>query len=218
MESLEGGIVSARMIGSPTPARGVGHHHSDPDEDDEVSGIQDEMELEPAGPARAPAELSWDELPTTVYAERSFSPRRPKLMSRSLAMMVWILGFLSGAVVSAIGLPTFKRAPGLIARGVALVQPTPIEMEAPRSMPIPTPAPTLSSQQEIAPDASELISDPPEAAPLAATTDAPPTVTTKKRNRARGRQPKASSSTSAEPATESEMPAPRAPWVDPFAD
>jgi len=216
METIEGGAVSAPILGAATPARGVGYLPIDADEE-----IPSSEDLSASTIKDGSDDRSWDEQPTTVFVE-PFSTRAPLLMSRSLAVMVGLLAFLSGAVVSAIGLTTLKHPPDLIARAAALIRLERVEKKEP---PV---APTLPSPQVIAPDLPEAAppadaelllsmpedSEPERAEPPAMTTfvaapEAPPAITPRIRHKRPSRSPRASSPT---------PPAAEVRWVDPFAD
>jgi hypothetical protein len=223
METIEGGVVSAPLLGAHTPARGVGYL---PVDEDLASG--EEIPGEDLAGADLPASTtrdgfdsrSWDDQPTTVYVE-TFSPRAPLLMSRSLAVTIGLLAFLSGALVSAIGFTTLKHPPALIARAAALVPLERVKTVSPPVAPappsLPATAPDLPEPPSLPP--AELLSVPELAAPESAgppvptaageaVAESPATVTPRALHRRAKRPPRGTPSS----------PAAEGSWVDPFAD
>jgi hypothetical protein len=197
METLEGGVVSAPLIGALTPAKGIGYlpEYSDESSDETFARAGEET-----------PQSDW------LLTEPDHQPRRVLATSRSLVSLVAVLAFISGALVTAV-LFTTKHSPLPVATPTptpaATVPPvaaSPTLLEAPPTIT----APVLPAEPEAPPPPSPAMSPPPKVtAPAVVAKPFRKALATKERDRekaALARFPK--------------MPAspPRASWVDPFAD
>jgi hypothetical protein len=188
METLEGGVVSAPLIGALTPEKGLGYlpaysaEHSE-DSDDTFARAGEET-----------PQSDW------LLTEPDHQPRQAMATSRSLVSLVAVLAFISGALLTGV-LFTMKRSPVPVAASA----PTTL-IQAPPTVAAPAPP----AEAETPPPPGLAVSLPSKVtAPLVVAKSSRRGVAGRERDRERAALARFSKLPPAAPPTR---------WVDPFAD
>jgi hypothetical protein len=192
METLEGGVVSAPLIGALTPEKGIGYlpaysaEHPD-DSDDTFARAGEET-----------PQSDW------LLTEPDHQPRQAMATSRSLVSRVAILAFISGALLTGV-LFTMKPSPVPVPVPVAASAPTTL-IQAPPTVAAPAPP----AEAETPPPPGLAVSLPSKVAvAVVVAKSSRKGVAAKERDRERAALARFSKLPPATPPTH---------WVDPFAD
>jgi len=204
---VEGGVVSGRIIGGYTPARGIGYLPDYPDdlgdeeEGWEASAIGDGGDTTAASRAGASEEVFSEEETTTVIAKSQSRPAW-QVTSRSIVSVIVVVAFSGGVLVSNFGQTTRLRS-ALIGHAAVPGLPSALLRESPRSALVTAPLPTspelASGRETVAPPVTTTV----VAARDVSRTSA---VNVHRKSPKRAQRPSPTGPTSA------------ASWVDPFAD